>query len=167
MCPRRRWAPAALRAAQVRRDEARASFLTWIQAGDLLDPPRCRPDHPHPVGERVSLAYDASMMMIRAVESLASRLHHGEPLQRWDPRSVNPVAVHTEVLRQNAGQGYPGVAGLIRYPPDSGEPVDKRLALLRVERVPDVAGEPVEVFHCGIADRPEPAPCAAVQAPVR
>ncbi|MFC5922630.1 hypothetical protein [Micromonospora vulcania] len=149
----------ALRAAEGRRDDARASFLSWIQAGDLLDPPRCRPDTGQPVGERVSLAYDASMMMVRAVESLAARLHHADPRQRWEPTSVNPVGVHTEVLRQNAGQGYPGVAGLIRFTPDSGEPVDKRLALMRVEQVPDVATAPVEVFRCGAADRPAPVAC--------
>ncbi|WP_233512511.1 hypothetical protein [Micromonospora deserti] len=155
---------AALRAAQARRDEARASFLTWIQADDLLDPPRCRPEQPHQVGERVSLAYDAAMMMVRAVESLAARLHHADPRQRWEPTAVNPVGVHAEVLRQNAGQGYPGVAGLIRYTPDSGEPVDKRISLMRVERVPEVATGPVEVFHCGAADRPAPPICAAVPA---
>ncbi|MCW3840848.1 hypothetical protein ONA70_12140 [Micromonospora yasonensis] len=103
------------------------------------------------MGERVSLAYDASMMMVRALESLAARLRHADNGRRWEPRSVNPVGVHAEVLRQNAG-GYPGVAGLIRYAPDSGEPVAKRLALLTVARVPDVAVEPVEVFHCGVAD---------------
>ncbi|MCM0678986.1 hypothetical protein NCC78_30595 [Micromonospora phytophila] len=53
------------------------------------------------------------------------------------------------------------MAGLIRFTPDSGEPVDKRLALLRVERVPDVTAAPVEVYHCGAADRPAPATCAA------
>ncbi|MEU7772806.1 hypothetical protein AB0C44_15935 [Micromonospora taraxaci] len=151
---------AALRAAQDRRDDdARASFLSWIQADDLLDPPRCRPETGHQVGERVSLAYDAAMMMIRAVESLAVRLHHADPRQRWEPTSVNPVAVHAEVLRQNAGQGYRGVAGLIRFTPESGEPVDKRLALLRVEQVPDVATAPVEVFRCGLADTADPVPC--------
>ncbi|MEU8085111.1 hypothetical protein AB0B57_15995 [Micromonospora sp. NPDC049101] len=150
---------AALRAAQDRRDDARASFLSWIQADDLLDPPRCRPGSEQQVGERVSLAYDASMMLIRAVESLAARLHHADPRQRWEPTSVNPVAVHAEVLRQNAGQGYPGVAGLIRFTPDSGEPVDKRLALMRVEQVPDVATAPVEVFRCGVADASTPATC--------
>lgn len=150
---------AALRVAEERRDDARASFLSWIQADDLLDPPRCRPDSGHQVGERVSLAYDAAMMMIRAVESLAARLHHADPRQRWEPTSVNPVAVHSEVLRQNAGQGYRGVAGLIRFTPESGEPVDKRLALLRVEQVPQVATAPVEVFRCGLADAPDPVPC--------
>ncbi|MET8199305.1 hypothetical protein [Micromonospora taraxaci] len=151
---------AALRAAQDRRDDdARATFLSWIQADDLLDPPRCRPETGHQVGERVSLAYDAAMMMIRAVESLAARLHHADPLQRWEPTSVNPVAVHAEVLRQNAGQGYRGVAGLIRFTPESGEPVDKRLALLRVEQVPDVVTAPVEVFRCGLADTADPVPC--------
>ncbi|WP_410810896.1 hypothetical protein [Micromonospora sp. 067-2] len=152
----------ALRAAQGRRDDARASFLAWIQADDLLDPPRCRPETGQPVGERVSLAYDASMMMVRAVESLAARLHHADPRQRWEPTSVNPVGVHAEVLRQNAGNGYPGVAGLIQFTPDSGEPVDKRLALMRVEQVPDVATAPVEVFRCGVADRPGPAACGRV-----
>ncbi|MEU8113298.1 hypothetical protein [Micromonospora sp. NPDC048947] len=151
---------AALRAAQDRRDDdARASFLSWIQADDLLDPPRCRPGSEEQVGERVSLAYDASMMLVRAVESLAARLHHADPRQRWEPESVNPVGVHAEVLRQNAGQGYPGVAGLIRFTPDSGEPVDKRLALMRVEQVPDVATAPVEVFRCGAGDASGPAAC--------
>ncbi|MET7708269.1 hypothetical protein [Micromonospora sp. NPDC005413] len=149
----------ALRAAEDRRDDARASFLSWIQADDLLDPPRCRPDSGRQVGERVSLAYDAAMMMVRSVESLAARLHHADPRQRWEPTSVNPVGVHAEVLRQNAGQGYPGVAGLIRFTPDSGEPVDKRLALMRVEQVPNVAAAPVEVFRCGVADTAGPAAC--------
>ncbi|SCF40332.1 hypothetical protein [Micromonospora saelicesensis] len=99
------------------------------------------------------------MMLVRAVESLAARLHHADPRQRWEPDSVNPVGVHAEVLRQNAGQGYPGVAGLIRFTPDSGEPVDKRLALMRVEQVPDVARAPVEVFRCGAADASGPAAC--------
>ncbi|MEH1169087.1 hypothetical protein V6V47_27270 [Micromonospora sp. CPCC 205539] len=153
---------AALRAAQGQRDDARASFLSWIQADDLLDPPRCRPGSEQQVGERISLAYDAAMMMVRAVESLAARLHHADPGQRWEPESVNPVGVHAEVLRQNAGQGYPGVAGLIRFPPDSGEPVDKRLALMRVEQVPDVSTAPVEVFRCGVADRPGPVACVPV-----
>ncbi|MFY1583320.1 hypothetical protein ACN267_02320 [Micromonospora sp. WMMD734] len=148
---------AALRAAQAARDDARDSFLTWVGADDLLDPPRCRDGAGAPVGERVSLAYDAAMMMVRAVESLAARLRHADTGRRWEPRSVNPVGVHAEVLRQNAAAGYPGVAGVIRYAPDSGEPVAKRLALLRVERVPEVAAEPVEVFHCGAADSgPDP-----------
>ncbi|QDY09744.1 hypothetical protein FJK98_23490 [Micromonospora sp. HM134] len=148
---------AALRAAQAARDDARGSFLTWVGADDLLDPPRCRDGVGAPVGERVSLAYDAAMMMVRALESLAARLRHADTGRRWEPRSVNPVGVHAEVLRQNAAVGYPGVAGVIRYAPDSGEPVAKRLALLRVAWVPDVAAEPVEVFHCGAADSgPDP-----------
>ncbi|KKK04469.1 hypothetical protein [Micromonospora sp. HK10] len=143
---------AALRAAQARRDDARGSFLTWIGSDDLLDPPRCRDGAGPAVGERVSLAYDASMMLVRALESLAARLRHADTGRRWEPRAVNPAGVHAEVLRQNAAGGYPGVAGLIRYAPDSGEPLAKRIALLTVARVPDVAAAPVEVFHCGVAD---------------
>ncbi|WP_233604210.1 hypothetical protein [Micromonospora sp. HM5-17] len=148
---------ARLRAARDRRDDVRSSFLTWIQADGLLDQPRCRDDAPVQVGERVSLAYDAATMMIRAVEALAARLRHANPRQRWDPRALNPLGVHVEVLRQNAEQGFPGVAGPIRFAPDSGEPVAKRISLMRVVRVPDVAAEPVEVFHCGVADgEPDP-----------
>ncbi|MEE6260270.1 type 1 periplasmic-binding domain-containing protein [Plantactinospora sonchi] len=141
---------ASLRAARERRDDVRGSFLTWIQADDLLEPPRCRDGDDTPVGERVSLAYDAATMMIRAVEGLAARLRHADPRQRWNPRAVNPLGVHTEVLRQNAAQGFPGVAGPIQFATDSGEPVAKRISLLRVTRVPDVATAPVEVFHCGV-----------------
>ncbi|MEU8069947.1 hypothetical protein AB0B20_09340 [Micromonospora sp. NPDC049151] len=148
---------ASLRTAQAARDEARGTFLTWIGADGLLDPPRCRAGTGPPVGERVSLAYDATMMTVRALESLAARLRHADTGCRWEPRSVNPVGVHAEVLRQNAAGGYPGVAGLIRYAPDSGEPVAKRLALLTVAKVPDVDAAPVEVFHCGVADTgPDP-----------
>ncbi|MEO3745002.1 hypothetical protein [Plantactinospora sp. B5E13] len=141
---------ASLHAARDRRDDVRGGFLTWIQADGLLDVPRCRDGVNAPVGERVSLAYDAATMMVRAVEGLAARLRHADPRQRWNPRAVNPIGVHTEVLRQNAAQGFPGVAGPIRFAPDSGEPVAKRISLLRVARVPDVATAPVEVFHCGL-----------------
>ncbi|MEV4482320.1 hypothetical protein [Micromonospora coxensis] len=92
------------------------------------------------------------MMVVRALESLAARLRHADTGRRWEPRSVNPVGVHAEVLRQNAAGGYPGVAGVIRYGPDSGEPVAKRIALLTVARVPDVDAAPVEVFGCGSVD---------------
>ncbi|MEK8110000.1 hypothetical protein NKG94_47915 [Micromonospora sp. M12] len=55
--------------------------------------------------------------------------------------------------------GLPRGGGLIRFTAESGEPVDKRLALMRVERVPDVATVPVEVFRCGLADVSGPAAC--------
>jgi hypothetical protein len=142
----------ALRAARDRRDDVRGSFLSWVSADDLLDPPRCREGTGAGVGERVSLAYDAATMVVRAVESLAARLRHASPRERWEPLAVNPIGVHAEVLRQNAEKGYPGVAGLIRFAADSGEPVAKRLSLMRVDRVTDTAVEPVEVFHCGAAD---------------
>jgi len=143
----------ALRAARDQRDDVRGSFLSWISAGDLLDRPRCRDDVREGVGERVSLAYDAATLVIRAVESLAARLRHADPRQRWEPRAVNPVSVHAEVLRQNDEEGFRGVSGLIRFA-DSGVPVAKRLSLMRVARVTEVDAEPVEVFHCGVADSP-------------
>lgn len=149
----------ALVAARDRRDDVRGSFLSWVQADDLLDPPRCRPGTEVPVGERVSLAYDAASMVVRAVESLAARLRHGDPGQVWEPQSIDPVGVHAEMLRQNAETGFPGVAGRVRFAVDSGEPVAKRISMMRVARVTDVAVEPVEVFHCGMADDPADQRC--------
>lgn len=142
----------ALRTARDQRDDVRGSFLAWVQADDLLNPPRCRGEGGVPVGERVSLAYDAATMVVRAVESLATRLRYASPREAWNPRAVNPVGVHTEVLRQNAENGYPGVSGLIRFAADSGEPVAKRISLVQVARVTDIDTEPVEVFHCGTSD---------------
>lgn len=139
----------ALRAARDRRDDVRGSFLSWVSADDLLDPPRCRDNASVQVGERVSLAYDAATMMVRAVEGLAARLRHASPRQAWDPESITPASVHAEVLRQNAEHGFAGVSGLIRFGADSGEPVAKRISLMRVTRITDVNREPVEVFHCG------------------
>ncbi|SCL15857.1 ABC-type branched-chain amino acid transport system, substrate-binding protein [Micromonospora nigra] len=155
----------ALRDAASRRDDTRAGFLDLVQARNLLDPPRCRPESPVPVGERVSLAYDAAMMLVRAMESLAARLRHADPRRRWEPTSVNPVSVHAEVLRQTTGRGHPGVAGPIRYTPDSGEPLDKPISLMRVERVPEVTVEPVEVFRCGDGDPSTAAACGPVPPP--
>ncbi|HYN97100.1 MAG TPA: hypothetical protein VES42_24945 [Pilimelia sp.] len=157
---------AALGAARDRRDDVRGSFLAWVGAADLLQPPRCG-DGDAPVGERVSLAFDAATMLVRAVESLAARLRHADPRQRWEPRALNPVSVHAEVLRQNAEQGYPGVAGVVRFGADSGEPVAKRLSLMRVQRVTDVRTAPVEVFHCGAADAAGDGACAAGPGPAR
>ncbi|MFB9544191.1 hypothetical protein [Micromonospora sagamiensis] len=143
-----------------------AAFLRWISSDDLLDRPRCVPGGDQ-VGERVSLAYDATTMVVRAVESLATRLHHDDS-PRWRPEAVNPVGVHAEVLRQIDGDGYRGISGLLRVDVDSGVPEQKRLAMMRVERVPDVTAEPVEVFHCGVADTwQQDPPCAASRPAVR
>ena len=99
-------------------------------------------------------------MMVRAVESLAARLRHASPGQRWEPGAINPVSVHAEVLRQNAERGFPGVSGVIRYGPDSGEPIGKRISLMRVTRITDVDSPPVEVLHCGDPTPHCPAPPA-------
>ena len=64
-----------------------------------------------------------------------------------------------------AEQGFPGTSGLIRFGPDHGEPVAKRLTLMRVARVTDTDTPPVEVYHCGVADVPGDGRCAAVPPP--
>jgi hypothetical protein len=104
------------------------------------------------VGERVSLAYDAAIMVTDAVERLAARLRSpNTQAKQWDPQAVNPISVHTEMLLR-AQRGFQGVTGLIRFTDDSGVPVSRRISLLMVNRVGDLASEPVEVFHCGVAD---------------
>jgi hypothetical protein len=132
-------------------DEVRSRFLRWVRAPDLLSPPRCGDgDSRTPVGERVPLAYDAATMVTQAVERLAGRLRTDEP-QPWDPRAINPAAVHAEILGSNQRSPFPGVTGSIRFHGDTGEPIDKRISMLRVERIPDVNAPLVEVFHCGVA----------------
>jgi len=130
-------------------DESRRQFLDLIRRDDLLDPPRCVSGDAPTVGERVALAYDASMMLISAMEQLAGRLAIAE--RPWDPRAVSPVAVYTEVLRQNSGAPYPGVTGPTRFSADTGEPVQKRISLMYVRSVPDVTDEPPEIYFCGLA----------------
>nr|MDT0657200.1 hypothetical protein [Micromonospora sp. DSM 115978] len=138
-------------------DEGRRTFLDLVGRDDLLDPPRCTSGDSPRVGERVALAYDASMMLIQAVEQLAGRLAIAG--QAWEPSAVSPVAVFTEVLRQNATAPYPGVTGPTTFSVDTGEPVAKRLSLMYVGSVPDVAAEPREIYFCGRARPDDPPGC--------
>ncbi|HLL64261.1 MAG TPA: hypothetical protein VK453_00780 [Micromonosporaceae bacterium] len=87
----------------------------------------------------------------------------------WELRAVSPAVVFTEVLRHNAVHPYLGTTGTIRFDPATGEPVHKRISLMRVAtiRIGDNGerSESVEAFHCGI-DRADPDPggparCAA------
>jgi ABC-type branched-subunit amino acid transport system substrate-binding protein len=129
-------------------EEAAGRFLRRIRAPDLLSPPRCDPAHGNePVGERVGLAYDATMIMLRAVQELAERLRR-EPERQWNPRSITPVAVYTEVLLQNKEKPFPGVTGNITFDPN-GEPEDKPISLLQVRSIPELDEPPDEVFQCG------------------
>jgi hypothetical protein len=130
-------------------DEVRSRFLRWLQRPDLLSPPRCG-DGGVPVGERVPLSYDAAILVVQAVERLATRLRIDQT-QRWEPRSINPATVHAEILGRNQLGAFPGVTGSIRFDSDSGEPVDKRISLLQVRSIPDLRAPQVEVFHCGVA----------------
>ncbi|HEX6074953.1 MAG TPA: hypothetical protein VFZ32_06785 [Micromonosporaceae bacterium] len=140
----------ALWAARKANNDLRDSFLRLVQKQNPLDRPRCLPNDSTPVGERVSLAYDAAIMVTDAVERLAARLRPNTQA-KWDPQAVNPISVHTEMLLR-AQRGFQGVTGLIRFTDDSGVPVSRRISLLKVKSVRDLASEPVEVFHCGVAD---------------
>lgn len=140
-------------------DEVRGRFLRWIQEPNLLTPPRCDGGESNePVGERVALAYDSAMLPLQAVESLVERLRLDQQ-QEWDPRSITPILVHAEMLRQNALKPFTGVSGSIMFEPNSGEPIEKRISLLRVNSIPDLTVQPVEVYHCGIVQAGDSAGC--------
>lgn len=145
-----------LQGAQVRGENAAALFLKLIRESGLLDPPRCGPEN-EPVGDRVPLAYDAARLVLRAVEELSLDLR-GNSRQEWDPRSIVPVAVHVKIRELvNDQSPFDGVAGTINFTKSSGEPVQKRISLLRVVDVSKINERPVEVFHCGRA-RPDDDP---------
>lgn len=136
--------------ARMATDGTSSRFLRWVQAPKLLGPPRCLGSGGLPVGERVGLAYDSTMMVLQAVEALAARVNGGA-VRPWDPHAMSSVAIYTEILRKNSITAFPGVTGAIKFTPqDPGEPVNKRLALVQVKSIPDLTTAPTEVFHCGI-----------------
>ncbi|MGH3974111.1 MAG: hypothetical protein ACRDS9_12430, partial [Pseudonocardiaceae bacterium] len=99
-----------LQGAQSRGEDAAALFLKLIQENGLLSPPRCGPER-EPVGQRLGLAYDATMLILRAVQDLGLDLRHNSP-QEWDPRSIVPVAVHVKMRELvHGGRPFDGVAG--------------------------------------------------------
>jgi hypothetical protein len=145
-------------AARTGADAAAARFLGLVRAPDLLSPPRCDPARSgEGVGERVGLAYDSAMIMLRAVQALGVRLR-GDQRQRWNPRAITPVGVYTEIRRQNLERPFPGVTGAIKFD-DAGEPVRKVIHLLRVKNIPDAGSPPAVVFRCGTARDGDPATC--------
>ncbi|MGP4002684.1 ABC transporter substrate-binding protein [Streptomyces sp. 8N706] len=142
-------------------DVVASDFLAAVSAPDLLHPARCvgGPGPQQWVGEQVGLAYDSTMLLARAVQQVAGRVRV-EP-QRWDQRMLDPAAVHTEILRQNEAGGLPGVTGRLRFPRGSGEPVGKRISLLRVTHIRDMNTLPTEVFACGPRDQRGATRCLA------
>lgn len=130
------------------RDQAAHSLLQWIGTDGLLMPTRCQDGSGEPVGERVGLAYDSAMLLLDAVESLAVRVRPDD--QPWEPERIDPVAVHTEVLRKHEIQPFSGAAGAVKFSAGGGEPVNKRITLLRVADISKPALPPVEVYRCGI-----------------
>ncbi|MEV5428227.1 hypothetical protein [Streptomyces sp. NPDC052701] len=130
-------------------DQTAHSFLKWIGTDGVLTPPRCQGEGGEPVGERVGLAYDSAMLLLDAVETLTARVRpDGRP---WEPERIDPVVVHTEVLRKNEIQPFSGAAGTVKFSAEGGEPVDKRITLLRIEDVSKPPLPSVEVYHCGVA----------------
>jgi hypothetical protein len=137
-------------------EEAPGRFLRRIQAPNLLTPARCAPGSQEPVGERVGLAYDSTMMMLRAVRELGGRLRR-DTGQKWNPDSITPVAIYTEILRQNREKPFPGVTGDITFDAH-GEPVHKPISLLEVKSIPKMA-PPIAVFQCGAVKGGDPPTC--------
>jgi hypothetical protein len=140
-------------------EEGPNRFLRRIQAPDVLTPPRCDGTAGEKaVGERVGLAYDSTMMTLQAVRGLAGRLRQ-DSRQPWNPRSITPVAVYTEILRQNSERPYPGVTGYTRFDSHSGEPRGKPIWLFQVKNIPDTSTPPRPVFQCGAAGQDDRSTC--------
>jgi hypothetical protein len=135
----------------------RQVFYNLLQRENLLPQPRCDQDHPDPqtkapapVGERVALAYDAAVIVVAAFDSLASQLRTPDPTRTWRPAAVISLAVRAEALRLNAS-GFVGVTGAIEFAPDTGDPIDKRISIIKVDSI-RITGttEPIrEAFYCG------------------
>jgi hypothetical protein len=90
--------------AAINRNPEAGRFLRLIREDGLLLRKRCLPDSKgvtQPVGERVGLAYDATTMLVKGVESLAARLRSGDD-EQWETysRSISSLTLHTEVLRR-------------------------------------------------------------------
>lgn len=59
--------------------------------------------------------------------------------------------MHTKIVERIHEKPFEGVSGMIKFDGDSGEPIDKQISLLHVEKIPAVQAQPVVVFHCGRA----------------
>jgi hypothetical protein len=104
------------------------------------------------IGERVSEAYDGAELALYAVQHLDEDLGSH---QEWNPRSIVPADVYLKILQTtHRTPFFDGVTGTISFndvgDDDSGEPIEKRISLLKVNDVSaDINVLPKEVFHCG------------------
>jgi hypothetical protein len=131
-------------------DNSVARFLQLIQKPGLLYPQRCVKGN-GVIGERVPVAYDAAMLVLQAIEGLDNDLRRGSS-QEWDPRSIVPVSMYLKILQQIHKNPFDGVTGTIAFTDagvDPGEPIDRRISLLKVDSITDVNAKPKEIFHCG------------------
>jgi hypothetical protein len=127
-----------------------ARFLQLIQKPDLLHPQRCVRGN-EVIGERVPGAYDAAQLVLQAVAGLDNDLRRGSS-QQWNPDSIVPSSVYLKILQQNHKTPFDGVTGTIKFSDDGddpGQPINKRLSLLRIDNITDINAQPLEVFHCG------------------
>lgn len=151
-----------LRGAQDRNEYRAGQFFKLIQKAELLQPPRCGQENEEneEVGERVPLAYDSARLVLNAVKELGQDLRR-DSSQEWNPRSIVPIAVYVKIFEQVHQRPYSGVSGIIDFENNSGEPVERRISLLRVEDISGINFRPKEVFHCGRA-RPGDDPACQV-----
>lgn len=148
-----------LRGAQGRDEYRAGQFFKLIQKAGLLQPPRCGQENEE-VGERVPLAYDSARLVLDAVKELGQDLRR-DTSQEWNPRSIVPIAVYVKIFDRVHQRPYDGVSGTIDFENNSGEPVERRISLLRVEDISEINFRPKEVFHCGRA-RPGDDPACQV-----
>lgn len=134
-------------------DSERQYFLADVRAMYH----RCEPDSMEPVGERVGLAYDAVLLLVRATQDLVQG--------KSTKTAPSPLDLFDQV--RGTTEPYLGVTGPLIFG-QNGVAKDKHLSLLCVSSIPDAfkAGKPApaRVFETGATHRTdEPAtgqPCA-------
>ncbi|MEV8440800.1 hypothetical protein AB0425_25775 [Actinosynnema sp. NPDC051121] len=102
-------------------DSARQYFLADIRG--MYD--RCQIDSMEPVGERVGLAYDAVLLLVRTTQDLVEG--------KSSKTAPSPLAVYDRI--RNATEPYIGVTGPLTFGQD-GVAKNKHLALLCVADIP-------------------------------
>ena len=104
-------------------------------------------------GERIGLAFDATMLALDAVKERVSRMRGGE-IGPWDPDSIDSVQVADEIhIRNEHRRSNSGYADFVSgdrvfMAPGRGEPYNQRISLLYVPSARNPYPPAREIVYC-------------------